>query len=269
MAADCRRGNIPCHIVADDEATGDRRPPKWAWDELVLACDLVVKNSDQDNPAIEWRALTADDPRVVELSGLLRSLPIHPRKIRGGKFRNPNGVARKTVDLATNHPTYTRGRTNGGRLDKVVIQAFIDDPHEMAKTAAAIRSAAQVDVPDDALLDLDLDTNPEADEGRILLRLHLMRERNPRLRAKKINDARKRLGCVRCEVCSFDFERVYGVRGRDYIECHHRKPLSHTGQTTTALADLALICSNCHRMIHRHRPWLTVDELSGLVQQQR
>lgn len=251
--------------MADTEAVGDRRPPPWAWDELVLACDLVVKNGEQSDLAIEWRALTADDPRAVELSGLLRRLPIHPRSMRGDKFRNPNGVARKTVDLATHHPAYTGGRTKGGRLDEVVIQAFIEDPQAMTETAAAIRSAAQADVTEDALLDLDLDTNTEAEEGRVLLRLHLMRERNPRLRAKKISDARKRLGYVRCEVCGFDFERVYGVHGRDYIECHHRKPLSHTGQTTTSLTDLALLCSNCHRMIHRHRPWLTVDELKGFI----
>lgn len=264
---DCQRGNLRSDLMPDTEAVGDRRPPPWTLDQLVLACDLVVNNSEPTGSAIEWRALTANDPRVIKLSALLRRLPIHPRNIRGAKFRNPNGVARKTVDLATHHPAYTGGRTKGGRLDQVVIQQFIEDPQAMANQAAAIRSAAQIDVIEEALLDLDLDTNAEADEGRVLLRLHLMRERNPRLRAKKINDARKRLGYVRCEVCSFDFERVYGVHGRDYIECHHRKSLSHTGQTTTSLADLALLCSNCHRMIHRIRPWLTVDELSGLVQQ--
>jgi 5-methylcytosine-specific restriction protein A len=67
----------------------------------------------------------------------------------------------------------------------------------------------------------------------------------------------------------FDFERVYGPRGADFIECHHRVPLHVTGQVTTRLEDLALICSNCHRMIHRTRPWLTVEELGQLVITQR
>jgi 5-methylcytosine-specific restriction enzyme A len=35
------------------------------------------------------------------------------------------------------------------------------------------------------------------------------------------------------------------------------------------LADLALLCSNCHRMIHRTKQWLTVEELKKLVERQR
>ena len=41
------------------------------------------------------------------------------------------------------------------------------------------------------------------------------------------------------------------------------------GKTQTKLADLALLCSNCHRMIHRTKQWLTVEELEELVETQR
>ncbi|MGF7234005.1 MAG: HNH endonuclease [Frankia sp.] len=66
---------------------------------------------------------------------------------------------------------------------------------------------------------------------------------------------------LRCEVCGFDFEKTYGSRGAGYIECHHIVPLHTTGQRATKLDDLALICANCHRMIHRGTPWLSPDEL--------
>jgi hypothetical protein len=62
--------------------------------------------------------------------------------------------------------------------------------------------------------------------------------------------------------------RRYGVHGADYIECHHRIPLHVTGETQTRLADLALLCSNCHRMIHRTKQWLKVEDLKELVEQQ-
>jgi 5-methylcytosine-specific restriction enzyme A len=240
-------------------ADGDRRPPPWAWDELVLACDLVADN--------QWRGLTNTDQRVQDLSNLLQVLPIHPPQQRGLKFRNLNSVARKTFDLATNHPAYKGIRTHGGRLDLEVIHAFINNPKEMAATAATIRhtlrTAGQVgELPPDP--DLAADATPE---GRLLERLHLIRERNPKIRARRINEARQQLGHVQCEVCAFDFEQTYGPRGHDYIECHHKTPLSHSGPTTTALADLALLCSNCHRMIHCKRPWITVEELRTLVTQ--
>jgi hypothetical protein len=70
-----------------------RRAPDWAWDEIVLACDLVARNDRQQLPA--------EDPRVIELSRLLQTMSIHPDEVRGDKFRNPNGVGRKTADLAT------------------------------------------------------------------------------------------------------------------------------------------------------------------------
>lgn len=107
-----------------------------------------------------------------------------------------------------------------------------------------------------------------AGEGAAVLRQHLARERDPRIRAKKIRSVIKRGGRVACEVCGFDFHRAYGERGRGYIECHHRVPLHVSGETLTRLEDLALLCSNCHRMIHRSS-WLTVEELQGIVASQQ
>lgn len=104
-----------------------------------------------------------------------------------------------------------------------------------------------------------------APEGAISQRRHLRRERDPKIRAAKIADAKRRGLTIACEVCGFDFAMTYGVRGRDYIECHHRTPLHISGPTRTSLADLALLCSNCHRMIHRQVPWLTVEDLKALV----
>ena len=69
-----------------------------------------------------------------------------------------------------------------------------------------------------------------------------------------------------CEACGFDFEQVYGEHGKGFIECHHTKPVSELkAGEKTKLSDLALVCSNCHRMIHRRRPWLSVSELGELL----
>jgi 5-methylcytosine-specific restriction protein A len=52
-----------------------------------------------------------------------------------------------------------------------------------------------------------------------------------------------------------------------FMEVHHIKPLStlNPGGKTT-LDDLALLCANCHRMVHAQRPWLSMEELKTLVQ---
>lgn len=33
----------------------------------------------------------------------------------------------------------------------------------------------------------------------------------------------------------------------------------------TKIEDIAIVCSNCHRMLHRKRPWLSINELKQLL----
>lgn len=70
-----------------------------------------------------------------------------------------------------------------------------------------------------------------------------------------------------CEACGFDFEEAYGEYGKGYIECHHIEPL-HTrdgSDEITKEEDLALLCANCHRMVHHRNPHLSLDELKEIL----
>jgi predicted HNH restriction endonuclease len=96
-------------------------------------------------------------------------------------------------------------------------------------------------------------------------RFHKVRERNTKTVKKKKDDFLKKNGRLYCEVCDFDFEKEYGSRGDGFIECHHTKFLSDYDEPTkTSITDLVLLCSNCHRIIHRKKPWLSVEELKDV-----
>ena len=58
---------------------------------------------------------------------------------------------------------------------------------------------------------------------------------------------------LKCVVCGFEFEKKYGARGKDYIEVHHLRPVSTLRKPTKVNPknDMVVVCSNCHRMIHR------------------
>ena len=116
-----------------------RRNLIWARDEVVLACDLVAEHG--------WRELRTQDPKVQQLSELLRSMTIHPVPERLENFRSPDAVSRKTTDLATAHPDYPGISARGSRVDREVIQEFMADPARMAAVATAIRSAARTRLP--------------------------------------------------------------------------------------------------------------------------
>lgn len=90
-------------------------------------------------------------------------------------------------------------------------------------------------------------------EGTLQLKSHYRRERSRKLIAQKKEQYKKLNGLLRCEVCGLSFVEIYPKSlGEDFIEVHHKTPLSQIESTVrTTLDDLLLVCANCHRMIHR------------------
>lgn len=79
-----------------------------------------------------------------------------------------------------------------------------------------------------------------------------------------------RLACIShygcsCAVCGFDFEQSYGQIGQGFIHVHHLKSLSglEEAYVVDPVRDLRPICPNCHAMIHRSNPAMTIEELKG------
>ncbi len=90
-------------------------------------------------------------------------------------------------------------------------------------------------------------------EGALTMVLRRHRARERRLRHGKLDEAKaKHGGRLPCEACGFDFYEVYGEIGKDFAHVHHLKPLGDmTRPSETTLTDLAVVCANCHAMIHR------------------
>ncbi|MEP7376533.1 MAG: HNH endonuclease [Chitinophagaceae bacterium] len=103
-------------------------------------------------------------------------------------------------------------------------------------------------------------------EGREKYRLHKIKERNRSLVTIAKQRYKSRDPKMKCQVCKFSFAERYGELGIDFIEAHHVFPISALREETPIrIEDLAMVCSNCHRMLHRRRPWLNIEELEKLV----
>jgi len=99
-------------------------------------------------------------------------------------------------------------------------------------------------------------------EGKELYLLHRSKERNKHLIKLAKQRHLQKDDKLSCQVCSFSFVQHYGEIGHGFIEAHHIYPISElTEETITRVEDIALVCSNCHRMLHRQRPWITLDKL--------
>ena len=106
----------------------------------------------------------------------------------------------------------------------------------------------------------------EFPEGREVLRKHILRERNPALVVEAKRRFIKKHGKLFCEVCDFVFEHKYGVIGKDFIEAHHIRPVSEMMENEkTKVDEIVMVCSNCHKMLHRKRPWITKEKLKSLL----
>lgn len=102
-------------------------------------------------------------------------------------------------------------------------------------------------------------------EGDPIHRFGNTYERSARNRA----DAIRIHGTV-CMVpsCRFDFLAAYGERGQDFIEVHHTRPLGavRKAHRVNPATDLAVVCANCHRIIHRRKDCvLTIEQVDALM----
>jgi 5-methylcytosine-specific restriction protein A len=72
----------------------------------------------------------------------------------------------------------------------------------------------------------------------------------------------------RCQACGYDFQREFGELGRGYIEAHHLTPLAALPPSKpvslSPKKDFAVLCANCHRMIHRPGAPATLEEFRKL-----
>ncbi|USD26601.1 HNH endonuclease [Flagellimonas marinaquae] len=237
------------------------RNPKWHRDEIILTLNLYFE--------LEPGQIHNSNPKVIELSELLNSLPLHEVRPDAKTFRNPNGVSLKLSNfLAIDPDSGRKGMTSFSQLDKKVFEEFYKKRAELKIVANRIKTTLGDKSLKNKLLSIE-DLEEDFDsirEGEVIYKLHKYRERNPKITKVKKDKYFKENGKLDCEVCSFDFFQTYGKLGKGFIECHHRTPISELEPNSkTKLSDLALVCSNCHRMLHREINTLSIEALKAII----
>jgi 5-methylcytosine-specific restriction enzyme A len=225
--------------------------PKWTRDETILALDLYFDYNG--------RVPSSSDPRIIALSDLLRTFPYHSSAARQESFRNPDGVAFKLQNLR--QIATGKGLGNVSKMDKTIWYEFGDKPGRTKSLADLIRSGIKTyeSYQEEA-------EEEEFAEGRVVTEAHKRRERNPKLR-KKLIEQRKCSGPLDCELCGCKAQA--SEFGESIFEAHHMQPIAAGIERITRLKDMALLCANCHRMIHRaiakKKCWLDLKEAKKLI----
>ena len=238
--------------------------PKWQRDELILALDLYFRKS--------YNILNVKHLEVIKLSKILNLLPIYEQIDRTSTFRNAKGVYMKLGNFLHIDPNDKRnGLPSHSKLDKQIWDEFNENKDLLRNLAQSI-----IDITEDKelnsklyLMTQDEEETFEVKEGLVLYKLHKIRERKKSIINKKKEKVLKETGKLECEICGFDFNKFYGILGKGFIECHHCIPLNQMNSNyKTRLEDLILLCSNCHRVVHRNIDKVTIEELKIIIKQQ-
>jgi predicted HNH restriction endonuclease len=110
------------------------------------------------------------------------------------------------------------------------------------------------------------------EEGEVVYISLKKMKRSSKLRVSAIEYYADTRGNISCDICSFNFESVYGTPAKGYIEMHHIKPIymykdGDIGQTIdAAIKNLRPVCANCHKVIHRTRPPYGIEDVKGFYQ---
>lgn len=233
-----------------------KRPPR-AWEkgdrvfvwassprqEILGLSELHALPTKPDREGRHWF-------RLNYLSGVLQK-PIERRTLAA------NPLLRKSI-LLKSGPSFSVVRltdSEGEELYRLVAQR---NPETNGIWPELLRKSS-------TLAPLPIDIDLEGREGTKALRTHIQYERDPRLVKAKKHAVLSETGRLECEVCGFDFFNKYGEAGNGFCEVHHLKPIAQKGRRTTTMSDLAVVCSNCHRIIHRGRKLLRLQELRNRI----
>lgn len=237
-----------------------QRQPDWTREQHIVALDFYLRHREK------MPSVGSDDIR--KLREIIQAIGRAVGHKVEGTYRNAAAVYAELWIFRDLDPAYRstgrRGLPGASHIAREVWNEFANDPKEGASLAAVIISELNnIAAGAGAASESD---EVGAWEGSILARVHRGRERDQALVKRKKAQVLKTLGALICEVCSFNFATVYGERGADFIECHHKTPLALLiGRSETKLSDLALVCANCHRMIHAKADGLSIDALRKLI----
>jgi 5-methylcytosine-specific restriction protein A len=87
-------------------------------------------------------------------------------------------------------------------------------------------------------------------------------------RNRSVVAAAKKAQGLTCRGCDVNYRELYGQPGERCVDAHHLLPFAELGAGVRKLhpiRDFAIVCSNCHRLIHSRREPLTILELRELL----
>jgi 5-methylcytosine-specific restriction protein A len=240
---------------------------QWARCPWIAVFDILITDSAQSGyyPVYLFRGdmegvYLSLNQGVTEIKEKYKDNPKDVLKIKASDFRAqigglPNNFPLTKIDLAPNSPSELSSFYEAGNIFSKYYEAGnLPEEEELISDFKDMMDHYQFfSSNENAVESLHIGDHYEnlgkTEEDLRNFRQHWRVERN-----RKLSNAAKKVHGYICQGCGFNFEKKYGEIGKNYIEAHHLVPISlFKGQVVKLdpKLDFAVLCSNCHRMIHR------------------
>lgn len=273
------RNNYPKYIeniIPDKERYKiDGSPGKGRWSDVpwIAIFDKFITDSAQSGyyPVFLFKANMSGvylslNQGVTEVQETYKKDSAKVLKIRSSDFRNKlnyNSTYIEEINLetsTTNAKLYEAGNIIAKYFS---LESLNNNMYNIENEILSFLNLYNELTYNDLQLNDEIENNLTAIEKK-KLRLHFRIERN-----SSISEKVKKNKGYHCEVCNFNFEEKYGDLGKKFIEAHHLKAISTLDMGETILNienDFAVLCSNCHRMIHRLEDPSDLEKLKSIFE---
>jgi predicted HNH restriction endonuclease len=267
--------------------TADRS--KLHLPQLVMALARLPQPARQDKLhsvtfPLENKAYVMDEMNfdIIDDDGLVATIAPLSVTIRNSNFRI--NLEDRFAAIAADHAALPEIRSSHPNLAAAIERHW--DEVQKATNSSAISNAANEVIKLQSeifgmtnagsayatekaakLPETELEAEIKGREGKLLTRIHVYKERDRKFaELVKKHSRNKSGGKLTCEVCGLTPADKYGPAGERCIEAHHKIPIEQLQpDSITLVEDMAIVCANCHRLIHSSRPCLTIDEASALI----
>lgn len=249
-------------------------PERWAWSDQQDAI-YRINNGDQYDYDRYWSCGNTKRIEVGDLFFLMR-LGVEPKGIIGCGY-----VSSRPYPL----PHWDEVKANEGKTalrTDLLFKALSEEPifplvylQDKYPNYSWTPQASGMSIPDEIAAELFAQiqsNNKFSFKPAVKKEIELYAEGKQKSVTYKTYDRSPaaRQACIEhygysCCVCGFNFENIYGKLGSKYIEVHHLKQVADVGEEYLIhpIDDLRPVCANCHRMLHKTRPPISIEELKS------
>lgn len=233
----------------------------WAGCPWISVFDISITESAQSGyyPVYLFRedmtgVYLSLNQGVTDIRETYKENPKKVLQIRAADYRAqigplPARFAETEIDLRSGHSNLATFNEPGNIFARFYSAEALPTEDELIADLQDLLAVYQ------SLVDNDKTTGEEeVPAGSGVEDLRRFRQHKRLERNRKLAEAAKRYHGHNCQACGFNFQAVYGTIGKGFIEAHHLRSLSKLKGTVVELdpkTDFAVLCPNCHRMIHR------------------